>query len=57
MKAIAMSLNLASYGLTFWAGGAFTVAVTIIDRTGGLTPNELMQALGWPVAFVVWLLQ
>ena len=48
MKIIGSILNLVSYGLTFWAGGAFTLAVSIIDRSGGIAPDELMRALVGP---------
>ena len=41
MKIIGSILNLVSYGLTFWAGGAFTLAWMLFDRSGGLTPGEL----------------
>ena len=50
-------LNLVSYGLTFWAGGAFTLAVMMIDREGGLTPECLMEALAWPVSYAYWLVK
>jgi hypothetical protein len=58
MKIIGSILNLVSYGLTFWAGGAFTLAWMLFDRSGGLTPGELMQALSlasvlFPVGFQV----
>jgi len=45
------------YALTFWAGGVFTLAVTFIDRNGGLTNATLMKALYWPVAYYHWLLK
>ena len=57
MKIIGAILNLVSYGLTFWAGGCFTLAVSIIDRSGGITPDELMRALSWPVSYFYWLLK
>lgn len=48
-----------AYGLpcaiAFWLGGSFTVAVTIIDDTGGITPEGVLQALGWPISFIFWL--
>jgi hypothetical protein len=54
MKIIGSILNLVSYGLTFWAGGAFTLAWMLFDRSGGLTPGELMQAMTWPVSYFQW---
>jgi len=56
MKTISAILNLVSYGLTFWAGGVFTLAVSIIDRDGGLTRETLMKALSWPVSYYHWIL-
>ena len=57
MKIVGAVLNLVSYALTFWAGGCFTLAVTTIDRNGGITPDELMRVLSWPVSYVHWLLR
>jgi hypothetical protein len=57
MKIIGAILSLASYALTFWAGGCFTLAATIIDHNGGITPDELMRVLSWPVSYVHWLLR
>jgi len=48
-------MKLLAYILTFWAGGSFTVAITIVDHTGGLTLLGTMQALGWPLSFLHWL--
>jgi len=56
-KLVAIILSLISHLMAFWAGGAFAFAVTIIDCTGGLTPEGLMQALAWPVSYFQWLLQ
>ena len=57
MRIVAAMLMLISYGLTFWAGGAFTLAVMMIDREGGLTPESLMEALAWPVSYAYWLVR
>ena len=57
MRIVAAMLMLISYGLTFWAGGAFTLAVMMIDREGGLTPERLMEALAWPVSYAYWLVK
>ena len=57
MKIIGAMLSLVSYALTFWAGGCFTLAVTTIDRSGGITPDELMRVLSWPVSCFHWLLR
>jgi len=57
MKIIGAIMTLVSYALTFWAGGAFTLAVTIIDMKHGITPAELYFALTWPVDFVQWILR
>jgi hypothetical protein len=57
MKIIGAIMTLVSYALTFWAGGAFTLAVTIIDMKHGITPAELYLALTWPVGFVHWILR
>ena len=57
MKIIGAMLSLVSYALTFWAGGCFTLAVTTIDRNGGVTPDELMRVLSWPVSCFHWLLR
>jgi hypothetical protein len=57
MRIIGAVLNLVSYALTFWAGGCFTLAVTTIDRDGGITPDELMRVLSWPVSCFHWLLR
>ena len=54
---IGLILNLVSHGLAFWAGGCFTLAVPIIDRTGGLTPDQLMRVLSWPVDWFHWILR
>ena len=57
MKIIGSVLDLVSYGLTFWAGGAFTLAWLVFDHSGGFTPDELMHALSWPVVFCHWLVK
>lgn len=48
-------MKLLSHILTFWAGGSFTVAITVVDRTGSLTLLGVAQALGWPFSFLHWL--
>lgn len=42
--------------VSFWVGGAFTVAVTIIDSTGTLPLTGVLQAAFWPASFLHWIL-
>ena len=56
LKALGFLSSAVSYGLTFWAGGAFTLAWLMFGVSGGVTPAELMQASSWPVSYFHWLL-